>query len=135
MLIKKPKTVTNSYFQKITLDFEGKIIESVGTLLHTEGGASALEMSDFLASIFPILSDLQYMDTEIAFPQVASVTNSLEGFFDCTFAKTTLKNGENALLWTIFDQQKKYLKKQKQQQINNDKAIAAELAAIALSRP
>ena len=112
-------TTTN---QQLILDWQGYILESTDTIFDTSQlhHRPIEEWSDFFGSMLPILHTLTLDSPAIVLPRIMSVTNFLEGFFDCSFMRAEWGDNKHVLVWNIVDNSEKMLKIQAVQQENNE---------------
>lgn len=97
-----PSSIIN---QQILLDWQGYIIESTDTIFNTHQlhHRPAEEWSHFFNSMIPILHLLDLNSPEISLPRITSVTNFLNGIYDCSFMRVEWGDNQNVLVWNIFD--------------------------------
>jgi hypothetical protein len=96
---------TTSIHQQILMDWQGFILESTDTIFSTQmlHHRPTAEWSHFFDSIFPVLQTLHLDSPEIYFPKIASVTNFLDGIYDCSFMRVEWGDNDKVLVWNIFD--------------------------------
>jgi hypothetical protein len=96
--------------QQILLDWQGYILESDDTLFNTSvlKHRPISEWSNFVESVFPYLHKLNLDSGEIYFPRITSVTNSLEGLFDCSFMRVEWGENTHVLVWNIYDNKSQF---------------------------
>jgi hypothetical protein len=97
-----PSTKVN---QQILLDWQGYVIESTDTIFSTRQlhHRPAEEWSHFFDSIFPVLQTLELDSPELVLPRITSITNFVEGIFDCSFMRVEWSDNRHILVWNIFD--------------------------------
>ena len=101
----KSKKKSTSTHQQILMDWRGYILESTDTIfstLHLKH-YPATEWSDFLNSLFPVIQLLELSSLEIYFPRISSITNSVEGIFDCSFMRVEWGDNNKIIVWNILD--------------------------------
>lgn len=115
-------SISNSTHQQILMDWQGFILESTDTIFSTHllHHRPTAEWSDFFHSIFPVLQELKLDSPEIIFPKIATITNFLEGIYDCSFMRVEWGDNDKILVWNIFDYSPELEKWQKMQQGLND---------------
>lgn len=108
--------------QQILMDWQGFILESTDTIFSTLvlHHSPASDWSYFLSSIFPSLQLLKLDSPEILFPRIASITNFLDGIYDCSFMRVEWGDNNKILVWNIFDYSHDLTKIQQVQQRLND---------------
>jgi hypothetical protein len=116
--------------QQILIDMHGFILDSSDTIFPVERQRPVTEWSNFLASILPTLKSLRLDSPEVHFPRIHSISDSLNGLYDCSFIFAEWEDDKLMLVWNIFDfsNNADYLK-QRQQKANN-KAIKKELIQL-----
>ena len=127
----------NQYFmqptvcQQILIDTQGFILDSSDTIFTVERNRPVTEWSVFLASILPSLSSLKRDSSEIHFPRIDSITNTLTGLYDCSFIFAEWEEGKWVLVWNIFDFSKSANQMQKRQQKLNSAALKKQAIFLA----
>ena len=127
----------NQYFmqptvcQQILIDTQGFILDSSDTIFTVERNRPVTEWSVFLASILPSLTSLKHDSSEIHFPRIDSITNTLSGLYDCSFILAEWEEGKWVLVWNIFDFSKSANGMQKRQQKLNSAALKKQAAFLA----
>ncbi len=108
--------------QQILMDWQGFILESTDTIFSTLilHHTPASDWSYFLSSIFPSLQLLKLDSPEILFPRIGSITNFLDGIYDCSFMRVEWGDNDKILVWNIFDYSNDLQKIQQMQQGLND---------------
>jgi hypothetical protein len=101
-LLLKSKQQTH---QQILMDWQGFILESTDTIFSTLQlhHQPAIDWSYFLNSIHPSLQLLQLDSPEVFFPRIGSVTNFLNGIYDCSFMRVEWGDNDEIIVWNIFD--------------------------------
>jgi hypothetical protein len=117
-----PQQNKSGNIQQILLDWRGYILESTDTIFDSRKWhyRPAMEWSHFFISIYPVLQLLELSSPEIYFPRINSVTNFIEGTFDCSFMRVEMGDNDQIFVWTIFDNTAHYEKIQKIQQRLNE---------------
>ncbi len=110
---------------------QGFILDSSDTIFAVERTRPVTEWSHFLASILPSLKKLQLNSPEVHFPRIASIAESLNGLYDCSFIFAEWEDGKLMLVWNIFDFTKSANSIERRQQKSNNKAIEGELEFFA----
>ena len=113
--------------QQMLIDRQGFILDSSDTIFAVERNRPVTEWSLFLASILPSLTSLQHDTTEIHFPRISSVADTLTGLYDCSFIFAEWEDGNWVLVWNIFDFSKSANRMQQYQQRLNDMALQRQL--------
>lgn len=115
-------TKINTINQQLILDWQGYILESTDTIFDTSQlhHRPIEEWSHFFNSMMPMLHTLQLDSPEIVMPRIISVTNFLEGFYDCSFMRAEWGDNKHVLVWNIVDNSEKMSKFQAVQQQNNE---------------
>ena len=115
-------TAVSGVHQQILMDWQGFILESTDSIFSTLRlhHTPAQEWSNFLESIFPALQLLKLDSPEVFFPRIGSVTNFLDGIFDCSFMRVEWGDNDRIIVWNIIDYSKELNKIQKMQQKLND---------------
>ena len=111
-----------SVHQQILMDWQGFILESTDRIFSTTRlhHTPAQDWSPFLQSIFPVLQQLKLDSPEVFFPRIGSVTNFLDGIFDCSFLRVEWGDNDKIIVWNICDYSKDLKKIQhEQQKLNN----------------
>ncbi len=109
--------------QQILMDWHGYILESSDTIFDTRRMSlrhrPASEWSYFFNSLVPVIHLLELSSPEIFLPRISSVTNFMQGMFDCTFMRVQWGDNDHVLVWTVFDHTQKlpYLR-EAQQKLN-----------------
>jgi hypothetical protein len=118
-------TKTTTTNQQLILDWQGYILESTDTIFDTRQlhHRPIEEWSHFFGSMMPILHTLRLDSPEIVIPRITSITNFLEGFFDCSFMRAEWGDNCHVLVWNIVDNSDKMSKIQAVQQQNNEMLI------------
>jgi hypothetical protein len=95
----------NTTHQQILMDWQGYILESTDTVFSTLQlkHRPATEWSHFLESFFPVLQSLELSSPEIFLPRIGSVTNFLEGIYDCSFMRVEWGDNDRIIVWNIID--------------------------------
>jgi hypothetical protein len=108
--------------QQLLLDWQGYIIESTDTIFDTRQlhHRPAEEWSHFYSSMIPILHLLNLDSPEILLPRINSVTNFMEGIYDCSFLRVEWGDNNHVLVWNIFDYSDQLSKIQAAQQKFNE---------------
>jgi hypothetical protein len=108
--------------QQLILDWQGYILESTDTIFDTRKlhHRPVEEWSYFFGSMIPILHTLELDSAEIILPRIMSVTNFLDGYYDCSFMRAEWGDNDHVLVWNIFDYSDQLLKIQAIQQRNNE---------------
>jgi hypothetical protein len=108
--------------QQLILDWQGYILESTDTIFDTHKlhHRPVEEWSHFFASMMPVLHTLKLDSPEIILPRIMSVTNFLEGFYECSFMRAEWGDNDHVLVWNILDFSEKMPQIQAIQQANND---------------
>jgi hypothetical protein len=101
-LASKPKQQTH---QQILMDWQGFILESTDTIFSTLQlhHTPAIDWSYFLQSIHPSLQLLELNSPEVFFPRIGSITNFLNGIYDCSFMRVEWGDNDKIIVWNIFD--------------------------------
>jgi hypothetical protein len=101
-LIVKSKQQTH---QQILMDWQGFILESTDTIFSTLQlhHQPAIDWSYFLQSIHPSLQQLELDSPEVFFPRIGSITNFLNGIYDCSFMRVEWGDNDRIIVWNIFD--------------------------------
>ena len=118
----KSKKKSTSTHQQILMDWRGYILESTDTIfstLHLKH-FPATEWSDFLNSLFPVIQLLELSSPEIYFPRISSITNNIEGIFDCSFMRVEWGDNDRVIVWNIIDYSDALPKIQEAQQRLNE---------------
>jgi hypothetical protein len=104
-LIQINSYATTAVHQQILMDWQGFILESTDTIFSTKilHHRPISEWSYFFDSIYPNLQELRLDSPEISFPRIASVTNFLDGIYDCSFMRVEWGDNDKILVWNIFD--------------------------------
>ena len=116
--------------QQILMDWQGYIIESNDAIFSVDAHQPATSWSNFLESVFPILQKMTLGSAEIHFPRVNSVTNYLDGLFECTFMRVEWSDNDHVLVWNIFDHSDEYTQIQAIQQRANETRLQLEKLGI-----
>jgi hypothetical protein len=111
--------------QQLLLDWQGYILESTDTIFDTRQlhHRPIEEWSNFFKSMMPTLHTLSLDSPEIIMPRIISVTNFLDGFYDCSFLRAEWGDNNHVLVWNIIDNSEKMKKIQAFQQQNNEMLI------------
>jgi hypothetical protein len=94
-----------SAHQQILLDWQGYVLESTDTIFSTHllKHRPSGEWSHFLESMFPVIQTLELNSPEIFLPRVSSITNFIEGIFDCTIMRVEWGDNNRVIVWNIID--------------------------------
>jgi hypothetical protein len=94
-----------SAHQQILMDWQGYVLESTDTIFSTRllKHRPSREWSHFLESIFPVIQSLELNSPEIFLPRVSSITNFIEGIFDCTIMRVEWGDNNQVIVWNIID--------------------------------
>jgi hypothetical protein len=116
---------TTTINQQLILDWQGYILESTDTIFDTRQlhHRPIEEWSYFFGSMMPVLHTLRLDSPEIVLPRITSITNFLEGFFECSFMRAEWGDNKHVLVWNIIDNSEKMSKFQAVQQQNNEMLI------------
>jgi hypothetical protein len=116
---------TTTINQQLILDWQGFILESTDTIFDTRQlhHRPIEEWSHFFGSMMPVLHTLELDSPEIILPRITSITNFLEGFFECSFMRAEWGDNKHVLVWNIIDNSEKMSKFQAVQQLNNEMLI------------
>jgi hypothetical protein len=108
--------------QQILMDWQGFILESTDTIFSTTQlhHTPAMDWSYFLSSIYTSLQCLKLDSPEIFFPRIGSITNFLNGIYDCSFMRVEWGDNDKIIVWNIFDYSNDLNKIQGIQQRFND---------------
>jgi hypothetical protein len=108
--------------QQILMDWQGFILESTDTIFSTLQlhHSPSMDWSHFLSSIYPSLQLLKLDSPEIFFPRIGSITNFLNGIYDCSFMRVEWGDNDKIIVWNIFDYSNDFNKIQEAQQRFND---------------
>ena len=101
----KSEKKNKSTHQQILMDWRGYILESTDTIfstLHLKD-YPATELSNFLSSLFPVIQLLELSSPEIFLPRISSITNSIDGIFDCSFMRVEWGDNDRIIVWNIID--------------------------------
>ena len=104
------------------MDWHGYILESTDTIfstLHLKHYPAA-EWSDFINSLFAVIQLLELSSPEIFLPRISSITNTLDGIFDCSFMRVEWGDNDRIIVWNIIDYSDSLYKIQEAQQRLNE---------------
>lgn len=120
-LQKFKETHTDKFNQLIFLDKDSHVVNSCNTIFDTSimQGKSANQWYPFIESIF---KDVWNMEDQIRFAKVETNLPELSGTYDYSFSKV-LFEGEEVLLWSIYDYTELYLDLRAFQQSRNELEI------------
>ena len=96
---------TGATHQQILMDWQGFILESTDTLFSTfpHRHRPVAEWSAFFESLLPALKLLRLDSAEVFLPHVNSVTNFLDGLYDCSFMRVEWGENQYIIVWNILD--------------------------------
>ena len=100
-----PSNASSTTHQQILMDWQGYVLESTDTIfstLHLKH-RPATEWSHFLNSLFPVIHLLELSSAEIFLPRISSVTNFLDGIYDCSFMRVEWGDNDKIIVWNIID--------------------------------
>ena len=118
----KSEKKSTSTHQQILMDWRGYILESTDTIfstLHLKH-YPATGWSHFLNSLFPVIQLLELSSPEIFLPRISSITNSMDGIFDCSFMRVEWGDNDRIIVWNIIDYTDSLPKIQEAQQRLNE---------------
>ncbi len=116
--------------QQVLLDWQGYVLESTDTIFSTHllKHRPCIEWSFFLESLFPTIHSLELHSPEIIFPRVSSITNFLEGIYDCTLMRVEWGDNDKVIVWNIIDYTQDLPAMQQRQQLANELAIKKQIS-------
>jgi hypothetical protein len=109
--------------QQILLDQRGFVLESTDTIFKADRHRPAAEWSFFFASLSEVLSKMPMHTTEISLPHIQSVTNFVDGLYDCSFMRVQYCDVEEVIVWNIMNQTPQLAALQAFQQRLNEKLL------------
>lgn len=115
--------------QQILMDWQGYVLESTDTVFSTRllKHRPATEWSHFFESLFPVIQSLELSSSEIFLPRINSITNFLEGIYDCSFMRVEWGDNDKIIVWNIIDYTADLPRIQKAQQRFNEMYIRGML--------
>lgn len=121
LLQKLKETYSDKFNQLIFLNRDSYVIKSCNTIFDTNElqAKSTKEWYPFIESIF---EDVWNLDDQIRFAKVETTIPELNGTYDFSFSKVIL-DGEEALLWSIYDYTELYNDLRSYQQSRNELEI------------
>ncbi len=125
LLQKLKETHSDKFNQLIFLDKNSYVLNSCNTIFNTDvlQSKSAQEWYPFIESIF---KDVWNLDNQIRFAKVETNLPELKGTYDFSFSKVVL-DGEEALLWSIYDYTELYKDLLSFQQSRNELEIRRDI--------
>lgn len=118
-----------SAHQQILMDWQGYVLESTDTVFSTRvlKHRPATEWSFFFESLLPVIQSLDLNSPEIFLPRINSITNFLEGIFDCSFMRVEWGDNDKIIVWNIIDYSGDLPRIQKAQQRFNEMYIRGQM--------
>jgi hypothetical protein len=118
----------NTTHQQLLMDWQGYVLESTDTIFSTFRlkHRPVTEWSLFIESFFPVIQSLELSSPEIILPRINSVTNFLEGIYDCSFMRVEWGDNDRIIVWNIIDYTADLPRIQKAQQTFNEMRIRGQ---------